>query len=184
MEYPHDSDQFEPFVKAYLALLRQYPVAKAPQEKLQNLIADGMPKDAAAILHTLAHHEVPSLVLGWRSLEPPFGLSTAEGTFDAMELEEGADDWFDPSRSLVLGGSVGGEVYFGFHWNGDAARLFELNSQAWEYDEPPITSFDTAEAFWQHVYDYEDEESFKLSNGEPAEFLVKLFSAAGRPLES
>ncbi len=182
MDYPYDSPDFSPFTKAYLDLLRKHPVREQPAEVLLAPIGDGFPAEGAALLHAVAHHCFPRADLGWRELYyrgDDEEIATI-GSWDGFNVEEDSPNWFSPDMGILLGESAGGEVYFGMQWAGGALRFFEVDVE--DEEGEPIKLFDSADAFWDHIsmseYDYAE-----MEGSEPAEFLVDLFEAAGKPLD-
>lgn len=185
MDYPHDKPDFTSFTKATLQVLRKAPLLETPLDFYLEPISDDLAPEAAALLHTLAHHSRPRTYFAWRELKARYDDDEGDeeerlGAWEDYGLEEDDPACFDPSKAFVLGESSGGEVVFGFHWDGGALRFFEIDVEG-EMEEP-LAIFGSADAFWEHVseseYDYAE-----MEGEEAPEFLVELFAAAGRELE-
>jgi len=183
MDYPYDTPALSPFTKAYLELLRKHPLLDQPIPELLEALDDDLAPEAAAVLHTLAHHSFPYTYLVWRSL---YYRGDDTESFPAVEdwesynVGEDAPNRFDTDRAMLLGESAGGEVYFGLHWGGGELRFFEVDLED-ELGEP-IREFATADDFWQHIRDSEYDWAESEGEEAPPEFLVELYEAAGAAL--
>lgn len=114
--------------------------------------AEGAPPEVVALVRLMGTRQVAAR-LGWRSVESRY-LGSLKSVWQMVVDDLGADDAraVELERSVQIGASAGGEVYFGLCWTARGLHVAEI-----DFEEGTLTWFEHVGAFFDGLVSDERE---------------------------